>query len=286
MNGMRAGGRLNAAVEPFKARRVYLVLRDRIACGALPAGTRLPGEPDLAVEHGVARVTMRRALDQLAQDGLVERRPGVGTFVRGGPALPPTVVDFSDVFSHLKEMGRRTEVRLLSFGYVMPSPAVAAALELPPGEAAQCAVRVRRMAEGPFSYLTTHVPGRIGRTYSEAELASHPLLALLERSGLRIGRARQSIGATLAGPDVADPLGVEIGAPLIALTRLVQDEEGRPLEHLRALYRPDRFSFEMHLQRTGDEGERRWSPMPPSGMDEAAGPSPHSGRSARGIARG
>jgi GntR family transcriptional regulator len=252
---------LNAAVEPFKARRIYLVLRDRIAGGALPVGARLPGEPDLAAEHGVARVTIRRALDQLAQDGLVERRPGVGTFVRGGAPLPPTVVDFSDVFSHLKEMGRRTEVRLLSFGYVLPPPGVAEALELSPGESAQCAVRVRRMAEGPFSHLTTHVPGRIGRTYSEADLASQPLLALLERSGLRIGRARQSIGATLAGPEVAAPLEVEIGAPLIALTRLVQDEEGRPVEHLRALYRPDRFSFEMQLQRTGAEGERRWSPL-------------------------
>ncbi|MCR0982392.1 GntR family transcriptional regulator [Roseomonas populi] len=260
---------MSAAVEPFKSRRVYLVLRDRIAGGALPAGARLPGEPDLAAEHGVARVTVRRALDQLAQDGLVERRPGVGTFVLGGTALPPATADFADVFTHLKEMGRRTEVRLLSFGYAVPPPPVAQALELLPGEAAQRAVRVRRTADGPFSYLTTHVPARIGQTYSEAELASQPLLALLERSGLRIGRARQSIGATLAGPDVAEVLEVGIGAPLIALTRLVQDEAGRPVEHLHALYRPDRFSFEMQMQRTGAEGERRWSPMVPAGAEPA-----------------
>ena len=249
-------------VEPFKARRVYLLLRDRIAGGVLAVGARLPGEPELAAAHGVARVTMRRALDQLAQDGLVERRAGVGTFVRGGAALPPTVVDFADVFSHLKEMGRRTEVRLLSFGYAVPPAAVAAALALAEGEAAQAALRVRRLAEGPFSHLTTHVPAAIGRTYSEAELGSLPLLALLERSGLRIGRATQSIGATLAGPEVAEALEVGIGAPLIALTRVVQDEGGRAVEHLRALYRPDRFSFEMQLQRTGAEGDRRWSPMP------------------------
>lgn len=262
---------MSAAVEPFKARRVYLLLRDRIACGAISAGTRLPGEPDLAAEHGVARVTVRRALDQLAQDGLVERRPGVGTFVCEGIALPATIVDFSDVFSHLREMGRRTEVRLLSFGYVVPPQPVAEALELAAGEPAQRAVRVRRMGSGPFSHLTTHVPARIGQTYSEADLASRPLLALLERSGLRIGRARQSIGAALAGPDLAEVLEVEIGAPLIAMTRLVQDEEGRPVEHLRALYRPDRFSFEMQLQRTGDEGARRWSPMTPTGKEPVDG---------------
>ena len=259
---------MSAAVEPFKARRIYLLLRERIGGGALPAGSRLPGEPELAAAHGVARVTIRRALDQLSREGLVERRPGVGTFVRGAEALPPTAVDFADVFSHLKEMGRRTEVRLLAFGYVMPPPAVAAALGLAEGEAVQRAMRVRRMAGGPFSHLTTHVPGAIGRTYSEAELASRPLLALLERSGHRIARATQTIGATLAGPEMAEALEVDIGAPLITMTQLVQDEAGRPVEHLHALYRPDRFSFEMQMRRTGADDDRRWSPMAP--MPETA----------------
>ncbi|WBV44491.1 GntR family transcriptional regulator [Pseudoroseomonas cervicalis] len=254
---------MDAAVEPFKARRVYLLLRDRIAGGTLAVGSRLPGEPDLAAEHGVSRVTIRRALDQLAAEGLVERRAGVGTFVRGGALLAPTIVDFSDVFSHLKEMGRRTEVRLLSFGYTQPPAAVAEALGLGPSDRAQRAVRMRLMNGAPFSHLTTHVPERIGQTYSEAELASQPLLTLLERSGLRVARARQSIGATLAGPEVAELLQLEIGAPLLSLTRLVEDEEGRAVEHLHALYRPDRFNFQMQLQRTGADGARRWSPLPP-----------------------
>ncbi|MBO1077822.1 GntR family transcriptional regulator [Roseomonas haemaphysalidis] len=262
---------MDAAVEPFKARRIYLLLRDRIGSGALPAGDRLPGEPDLAAAYGVSRVTVRRALEQLVAEQLVERRPGVGTFVRAGlPALGTTVLDFSDVFSHLKEMGRRTEVRLLSFDYLVPAAAVAAALGLAPGERAQRAVRVRMLGDAPFSFLTTHVPERLGHTYSEAELASQPLLALLERSGAVVGRARQSIGATLAGPEVAGLLQLEIGAPLLSLTRLVEDEAGRAVEHLHALYRPDRFSFEMQLQRTGALGERRWSPLPPPGTGDAA----------------
>lgn len=253
---------MDAAVEPFKARRIYLLLRDRISSGAFSAGDRLPGEPDLAAAYGVSRVTIRRALDQLALEKMVERRPGVGTFVRAPAALGSTVLDFSDVFSHLKEMGRRTEVRLLSFGYVVPAAPVAAALGLGPGERAQRAVRVRMIGDAPFSHLTTHVPERVGQTYSEADLASQPLLALLERSGVVVGRARQSIGATLAGPEVAELLQLEIGAPLLSLTRLVEDEAGRAVEHLHALYRPDRFTFEMQLQRTGAQGERRWSPLP------------------------
>jgi len=261
---------VDAAVEPFKARRIYLLLRDRIASGALAAGDRLPGEPDLAAAYGVSRVTVRRAMAQLVADALVERRPGVGTFVCASAALGSTVLDFSDVFSHLKEMGRLTQVRLLSFDYLAPAPPVVAALGLAPGERAQRAVRVRMLGEAPFSHLTTHVPQQVGQTYSEAELASQPLLGLLERSGFRVGRARQSIGATLAGPEVAGLLQLEIGAPLLSLTRVVEDEAGRALEHLHALYRPDRFSFEMQLQRTGAEGARRWSPLPPPGTGDAA----------------
>jgi GntR family transcriptional regulator len=261
---------LDAAVEPFKARRIYLLLRDRISSGALAVGERLPGEPDLAAGHGVSRVTIRRALDQLVAEKMLERRPGVGTFVCAPASLGSTVLNFSDVFSHLKEMGRSTEVRLLSFGYLVPAAQVAAALGLGPGERAQRAVRVRMIGAAPFSYLTTHVPEQVGETYSEADLASQPLLSLLERSGVVVGRARQSISATLAGPEVAGLLQLEIGAPLLSLTRVVEDEAGRAVEHLHALYRPDRFTFEMQLQRTGALGERRWSPLPPPAAADAA----------------
>jgi GntR family transcriptional regulator len=67
---------------------------------------------------------------------------------------------------------------------------------------------------------------------------------------------------------VARLLQLEIGAPLLSLTRLVEDEAGQAVEHLHALYRPDRFTFEMRLQRTGAQGARRWSPMPPPGKGE------------------
>jgi GntR family transcriptional regulator len=256
--------RVDTKVEPFKARRVYLLLRERIHAGDMAPGARLPGEPAMAADCGVSRVTLRRALDQLATEGLIERRPGVGTFVRDGIPLPPAGIDFADVFAHLKEMGRRTEVRLLSFGYAVPAAPVAAALGLAPGQRAQRAVRVRAMAGAPFSFLTTHVPEQIGLTYSEAEMASQPLLSLLERSGIRIARARQDIGATLAGPELAEVLQVETGAPLLTLTRVVEDASGRAVEHLHALYRPDRFTFQMQLARTGEEGERRWSPLSPA----------------------
>ncbi|TWA74924.1 GntR family transcriptional regulator [Azospirillum brasilense] len=251
---------MKSSVEPLKARRIYLLLRDRIIAGDLPPGERLPGEPALAAEHAVSRVTVRRALDLLEKEGLVQRKPGSGTFVHDSRAVRPIVADLSNVLSHLIDMGRSTDVKLLSFGYVAPPEAIAESLGLKPGERVQRSVRVRLIDGEPFSYLTTHVPEWLGLTYSEAELAARPLLELIERSGVKTERATQAINATLAGPEPAAALDLEIGSPLLTLTRIVHDPSGRGVEHLHALYRPDRYSFHMDLVRIGDDGERRWSP--------------------------
>ncbi|MEO3388599.1 GntR family transcriptional regulator [Mesorhizobium sp. CAU 1741] len=251
---------MTSPMEPLKAHRLYLLLREQILSGAVEVDARLPSEPSLAQEHGVSRVTVRRALDRLAGDGMIERRPGSGTFVAGGKARMPVIADFSNALSHLVEMGRKTGVRLISFGYVPATSALARELHLDPGEQLQRSVRVRLIDGQPFSYLVTHVPERIGVSYSEADLASTPLLELLERSGLVAERAMQTIGATLAGPDVATSLDLDVGAAVISMTRVVFDPSGRGIEHLQALYRPDRYSFHMELDRTGVDGARRWTP--------------------------
>lgn len=251
---------MSAAIEPNKARRLYLLLRDQIASGRLADGDRLPGEPRLAAEHGVSRVTARRAIDLLAGEGLVRRRAGSGTYVCEPSGPRPLVADFTNLLSDLIRMGRTTEVRLLAFEYARPGPAIADALGLAPEDRVQRSVRVRLLDGAPFSYLTTHVPERIGLTYTESELAATPLLELMERSGLKAERATQEISATLAGPEVADALQLDVGSPLISMTRVVFDPSGRGIEHLHALYRPDRHTFRMDLLRTGDAGARRWAP--------------------------
>jgi GntR family transcriptional regulator len=246
-------------VELPKARQVYLALRAHIAGGPLDAGAPLPGEQSLAAEHHVARMTVRRALAELEREGLIDRRRGAGTFVAARRPARPMVADFADALGSLIEMGRSTDVRLLAFGYQQPPAAVAEALGLAAGEPAQRSVRVRIIDGEPFSHLTAHVPESIGRTYSERDLAAEPLLALLERSGVAVDRGSQEIGAVLAAPEVAAALEIAVGSALIALTRVVYDAQGRGVEHLRALYRPDRYALRIELLRTGVDGGRRWT---------------------------
>lgn len=259
-----------AGVEPSKTRQVYLVLRDRIAGGRLDDQGTLPAEQALAAEYGVSRVTVRRALAELEREGLISRRRGAGTFVLGAGGAKPIVTDFSDVLANLVAMGRETAVRLLAFGYREPPAAIARVLKLVAGEQTQFSVRVRLIDGQPFSYLTTHVPERIGVTYSEAELAARPLLSLLERSGVRIERATQDVTAVLASPDVAAALDVDVGSALLGMTRTVFAADGRGVEHLSALYRPDRYALRMEMVRTEDAGVRRWATVlaPESGGEK------------------
>lgn len=248
--------------EGGKARRVYLSLRDDIANGLHAVGSHLPGEQKLAGSFGVSRVTVRRALDALCAEGLIERHAGSGTVVCKWPNPEPSVrLDFTTLMPQVAEMGRNTTARLLSFDYGAPPDAVAAAMGLSTDDRVQKATRVRLADDQPFSYLITYVPESIARNYTEKDLATTPLFELLERSDVAIDGAHQSVSATLASPAVASVLDVAVGSALLSLQRVVRDSEGRAVEYLWARYRPDLFRVDMELARVRDGASHHWQPI-------------------------
>lgn len=249
-----------APPEGGKARRVYLLLRDSISNGAFAAGALLPGENRLAEDFDVSRVTIRKALDALAHDGLIEKRLGAGSVVLERPTEPLSA-DMASLMPQIVEMDRTTTARLLSFSYEKAPLPVAKALKLTQGAKVQRAQRVRSAGDRPFSHLTTYVPEDIARGYDEADLATQPLFRLLERSGVHIEGAQQSVTAALATPDVAEALAVSVGSPLLSLRRTVWDASGRGVEYLAALYRPDLFRLDMTLSRVGTGDARHWEPV-------------------------
>lgn len=247
--------------EGGKARWVYLLIRDRIARGIYPNNTNLPSEQQLAKTYDVSRVTIRRALDSMAADGLIVRRAGSGTRVHmSEDKARPITADFASLMPQLVEMGQTTDVRLLSVVFGDPPELVRKALLLSDSTRVQIATRVRLSEETPFSHLTTYVPENIAAEFSEADLASSPMFELFERSGIQIGNAQQSVSATLAAPDVADALGVSAGSALLSVRRVVRDASNDPIEYLWALYRPDMFRLDMSLNRVGKPGDRYWQP--------------------------
>lgn len=244
---------VSGAVRQFQSplyHQIFLILKHRILEGELAAGEGVPGEQELAQIHGVSRITAKRALDELAAAGLVVRERGRGTSVAARPAGGPVRADATGAMDPLIIMGGATEVRVLECEVIAADRAVAEALEIARGAPVQRAVRVRRIAEGPFSYLTTHVPAWAA-AFDAADLAEAPMLALLERTGLRPSSATQELSVTLADATVAEHLAVDVGAPLMRVRRVVRDQAGRAIELIEALYRCDRYRMTMSLTRAG-----------------------------------
>jgi GntR family transcriptional regulator len=244
-----------------KARQVYLVLRDRIVSGIFARGARLPNENELAATHEVSRVTIRRALGELEREQLIERRRRTGTHVIFEHSAAPIVGDITGMLASLSDMGRRTTAKLLSFEYVPAEGPIADTLGVSRPDLVQRAVRVRSVDGAPFSFLTTHVPKWLGATFTRQDMSQRPLLELIERAGVKVSRASQRMGAGLAVPEVAAALQVNVGSPLLELIRIVYDGKGRAVEHLHALYRPDRYSVAIELARSGGTKKKTWAPV-------------------------
>jgi len=239
--------------------QIYVLLREQILGGIYADNQLVPTEQELTRRFGVSRITAKRALDELASEGLVVRRRGKGTTVASRVAVPAVSANISGLLENLLMMGLKTKVEIVDFAYVPAPDDVARALDISTGEEVQRAVRVRSLDGAPLSFTTSYVPAALGRTYGRKDLATKPLLELLERAGVLIGSADQSIGAVLADSLVAPRLGVRVGSALLSVTRTVHDQHGQPVEYIAILYRPDRYQYRMKLARVQGPAAKLWS---------------------------
>ena len=245
-----------AAVDPPLPRyyQIYLILRKDLVEGHYAPDVAMPNELKLAARFGVSRVTLRAALNRLEQEGLIVRRRGRGTFARPQPPRSAPKANIRGVLENLIGMGLlRTTVRVLEFETIAPAADVARALRLAGAERVVKVVRVRSYRGTPLGLVTTFVPEPIARRIAKRGLQSEPMLALLEKAGVKVGSADQTVSATLADAAVAPFLGVATSSPLLSVQRVVYDDQGMPVQLLRAMYRPDRYEYQMHLSRVGEE---------------------------------
>lgn len=243
--------------------RIYMVLREGIQDARFPTDQALPSEIELARQFSVSRITIRKAFERLQREGLILRQRGRGTFPTPPPGgHQPVQADVTGLVENLLTMGLRTSVKVLELEYVPATTEAATDMGLRPGTIVQKAVRLRSYKGKAFSYAVTHVPDDIGRTYSADDLELMPLLRLFERAGIVVAAAYQRVTARAADPGVAQLLEVDVGAPLLCINRVVSDQEGRVIERIRALYRPDVYEFEIKLTIGAGPDGTLWRPSP------------------------
>lgn len=254
-----------ATVLPLpKYHQIYLVLREQLHEGRFAQG--LPPEMVLSKEFGAGRVTVRRALEQLAGEGLIVRRAGRGTHPAPAPAAPAGDTaqggrrqagkGMSGLLENIVSMSMRTSVKVIEVRSIHASHSVADALQIPFGAMVQKAVRSRSSKLGPVSHITTYVPDELARRFGRKDLQRKPILRLIEESGVEMGRARQTVSARQADAAVARELQVAVGTALLAVNRLVFDVHDRPVQWLHGLYRPDRYEYQMDVSQVGSVDAR------------------------------
>ncbi len=217
---------MNQLTSDHDSRRAAERIRLRVA--GLAPGTRLPPERELADQLGVTRTLLRHVLAELADEGLVVRRQGAGTFVSQAPA---TVA--SGLSQELSRHGLTSTVRLLSVDRA-PAPAGG-----PLAGEVTVLRRARDVAGTTVSYETSLVPGDVD--LDVAAVAHGSLYAQLARLGLAPVVAREQLTGVVADDEAAAVLGCRTGAPLLRVRRIGSAASGRIVEDVVTLLRGDRF---------------------------------------------
>ncbi len=238
---------------------VRSILADRISAGHLRPGQRLGAERTLAAELGVSRAALRNALAVLEDSGMVRRVPGRGggTFV-SRDKIERDLSRVVGVPALLRSQGVVAGTRVMSARLAAADEPAAQALHLRPGDLVIDLVRIRLADGSPISVEHAMLPAERFPGLLELPLGGSVYELLGEHFGTQPDEAVERIEVVAASPDEAMVLGVEPGAPLLAITRTTTDGDGEPIEFSHDLFRGDRTRIVVRTP--GHGGVARASP--------------------------
>ena len=215
-------------------------LRRRIECGSLKPDTSLPSERALAEDLGVSRMTVRVAIDQLAAEGLLVRRPNRRTVVAGDKiSRSASFMSFSE---EMRARGWRPHSEIRQMTATVADVSVAAQLNLEVGAKVIFLERLRFADDEPLALERVYLPYGRFATLLTLNLASESLYAVMERElGVRPELAEESVEAVQLSTEEADIFGIAAGAPALLTRRITCDEHGQVVEVATSLYRGDRY---------------------------------------------
>jgi len=241
-----------AITEPLYV-RVKQNLRNAIESGRFPAGSALPSEKQLETEHGVSRITVRRALEELEREGLVER--GRGRQARVCEMLTSAIrTRMEDDLASILQLGRGMTAEVVSYAWRIPDSAIALKLAIPADEPVLHVERLRRRRGKSVLHTLAHVPASIGGFLPRGALEKATMLDVLAQKGIQAASVKQEMRAGPCAAFVAGLLDLPRGAPVFVLDRLVLDTADRPIQHLIATFRWDSFCYRVESKR--QEGGR------------------------------
>lgn len=224
-------------------------LSAEIVGGEYRAGDQLPTEDALLERFEVSRITVRRAIQNLVQRGLVEIRRGLGTFVVE-PRIEAELTKLTGFVEDMNAAGRKASARVVSKEVVAANARVAARLQVAKGTKVMRIERVR-LADGvPVSFDETYLPLELGKKIVRNDLRLYPIFTLLEEEyGVPLVEADYELEATIADKAVAKALQVKVGSPIFQIERTSKTTHHVPIDYEVLSYRGDLVRFVTKLSR-------------------------------------
>lgn len=223
-------------------------LRERIVLGEFGALGAMDSEAQLCARYAVSRPTVRRALEQLRDEGLVASRPGAGWFVTGSAFHQRLALGtFRHASSAVAEAGKTIERRIVEFGYRAAPLSLAASLALPEGADVLHCGSVRTVDGEGLDVVREWVPAALAGPISRDAATAPGVWETLSRHGHRIVTVRQTVTAGLASESDAHLLGVSAGDPLLLVRRVAAGAHGIPLAVSDHRYLAQRFALEVEF---------------------------------------
>jgi len=245
--------RVNEHINVPRYQQVFSALQQWIAQGHYPPLSRLETEKELCEIFGVSRITVRKALELLAAEGLVKSVQGKGTFVQANLNHAPVHADMNQRIQRARELARNSNVIDLTIAKTAATSEVCDDLKLQPGEPVQKVSYVRLLRDMHIGYVESFCPMNIGVEFSPADFHHNTLLTVLEDKGVALSGIDHLVGATLADTELARLLNLDVGMPLVRVKMIMLDLAHKPVQKVVAHFRADQYEHHLFLARQGQE---------------------------------
>lgn len=224
--------------------QISQIFERAILTGQLAPGDRLENEVAICDRLGLSRPTVRKAIEELVDKGMLVRRRGLGTQVVHGQVTRG--VELTSLFDDLVRAGKKPVTKILELSVVEATAQIAQQLGVSIGEDVLFIHRLRSAGKTPMAVMKNWIHVEHS-ALSKKELEQFGLYEWFRARGTSIQVAKQKIGARRATAEEAGLLDVDKNSPLLSMDRTAYDNTGIAVEYGHHCYRPDLYSFEFTI---------------------------------------
>jgi GntR family transcriptional regulator len=221
------------------------LIREKLASGEWSTGSPIPSENELSRIFGVSRMTVRNVITKLVNEGIFERIPGKGTYVKD-EKINAKLLSYAGVREQLEQMGYQVKTELISLKKTTVSGNITSLFNVSPDTVFYVLVRLRFVKGTPLSIHTSYIPEMYCPGLEKEDLINEQLCVILSKSyNLKRAKMDETLESVAATREEAKLLKVKTGHPLLLLEDIIEGPDGKVFEYAKVVFRGDKFKIHL-----------------------------------------